>query len=129
MFQQRQAVGNTVSDLTGPRFEPQTFRSREERDTDRPPGRCPTRIELGIILYMIKAHFFLIYKPIYKINIDERFHCTATILTKKCVKMQIIFRSRSVVQNLVLTSSKFFCGISVYFTFVVIQFAELTVDY
>ena len=56
VLQQLQAVGNTVSDLTGPRFEPQTFRSREERDTDRPPGRCPTRIELGIIFYKIKAH-------------------------------------------------------------------------
>ena len=56
MLQQRQAVGNTASDLTGPRFEPQTFRSREERDTYRPPVRCPTRIELGIIFYKIKAH-------------------------------------------------------------------------
>ena len=39
MSQQWQAIGNTVSDLTDPRFEPQTYRSREERVTARPTGR------------------------------------------------------------------------------------------
>ena len=39
MLQRWRAVGNTVSDLTGPRFEPQTFDSRDERDTARPTGR------------------------------------------------------------------------------------------
>ena len=34
--QRWRAVGNTVSDLTGPRFEPQTSRSRDERVTVRP---------------------------------------------------------------------------------------------
>ena len=33
---QLRAVGNTVSDLTGPRFEPQTFHSRDEHDTTQP---------------------------------------------------------------------------------------------
>ena len=37
--QRWQAVGNTVSDLTGPRFEPQTSRSRDERVTARPTDR------------------------------------------------------------------------------------------
>ena len=32
------AVGNTASDLTGSKFEPQTSRSRDERVTARPPG-------------------------------------------------------------------------------------------
>ena len=32
-------IGNTVSDLTGPRFEPQTSRFRDERVTARPTGR------------------------------------------------------------------------------------------
>ena len=36
---QRCRVGNTVSDLTGPRFESQTSRSRDERGTARPTGR------------------------------------------------------------------------------------------
>ena len=36
MSQWWRAVGNTVSDLTGPRFEPQTSRSRDERVTARP---------------------------------------------------------------------------------------------
>ena len=36
MLQRWRAVGNTVSDLTGSRFEPQTSRSRDERVTARP---------------------------------------------------------------------------------------------
>ena len=39
MSQRWRAVGNTVFDLTGPRFEPQTSRSRDERVTVRPTGR------------------------------------------------------------------------------------------
>ena len=36
MLQRWQAVGNTVSDLTDPRFESQTSRSRDKRATARP---------------------------------------------------------------------------------------------
>ena len=36
MSQQWRPVGNSVSDLTGPRFEPQTSRSKNERITVRP---------------------------------------------------------------------------------------------
>ena len=36
MSQRWRAVGNTVSDLTGPRFGPQTSRSKDERVTARP---------------------------------------------------------------------------------------------
>ena len=36
MLQRRQAVGNTVYNLTCPRFEPYTSRSRDERATARP---------------------------------------------------------------------------------------------
>ena len=39
MLQRWRAVGNTVSDLTGPRSEPQTYRSKDERVTARSPGR------------------------------------------------------------------------------------------
>ena len=39
MPQRWRAVGNTVSDLTPPRFEPQTSRSKDERVTARPTGR------------------------------------------------------------------------------------------
>ena len=35
MLQRWRAVGNTVSDLTGPRFEPQTSRSKDKRVTVR----------------------------------------------------------------------------------------------
>ena len=37
--QRWRAIGNNVSDLTGPRFEPPTYRSIEERVTARPTGR------------------------------------------------------------------------------------------
>ena len=38
MSQRWRNVGNIVSDLTGPRVEPQTFHSRDERVTARPTG-------------------------------------------------------------------------------------------
>ena len=39
MSQWWRAVDNTVSDLTGPRLEPQTSRSTDERVTARPTGK------------------------------------------------------------------------------------------
>ena len=39
MSQRWRAVGNTVSDLTGPRFELQASRSRDERVTAQPIGQ------------------------------------------------------------------------------------------
>ena len=39
MPQQRRAVGTTVSELPGPRFELQTFRTRDECVIARPTGR------------------------------------------------------------------------------------------
>ena len=39
ILQRWRAVDNTVSNLTGPRFEPQTFLSRNERITARPIDR------------------------------------------------------------------------------------------
>ena len=53
MSQRWRAVGNTVSDLTGLRFEPQTSRSRDERVTARPTGRCPMN------LWLFWKHFCL----------------------------------------------------------------------
>ena len=38
MSQQWRSVGSTVSDLVGPRLEPQTSRSRDEYITARPTG-------------------------------------------------------------------------------------------
>ena len=42
MLQRWQAVGNTASNLTGPRFEPRTSHSRDERVSARPTGQFPT---------------------------------------------------------------------------------------
>ena len=42
MSERRRDVGNTASDSTGPRFEPRTSHSRDERVTARPTGRSIT---------------------------------------------------------------------------------------
>ena len=39
MLQRLRAVGNAVSDLTGPRFDHLTYRSTDERFSARPAGR------------------------------------------------------------------------------------------
>ena len=52
MSQRWRAVGNTVSDLTGLRFEPQTFRSRDERVTARPTGRYALNCQ-DLIIFVI----------------------------------------------------------------------------
>ena len=44
MLQRWRAVGNEVSNLAGPRFEPKTFCSRGERATVRPTGRLNKRL-------------------------------------------------------------------------------------
>ena len=46
--------GNTVSDLTGPRFKTQTFRSRDERVTARPTGRfgCANNLKNMLRVYL-----------------------------------------------------------------------------
>ena len=41
-------LSNTVSELTGPRFEPQTPRSRDERVTAQPTGLFITNV---IVVY------------------------------------------------------------------------------
>ena len=50
MLQRWRAVGNTVSNLVGPRFEPQTFHSRNERVTARPSGRY-TKFQWNTVQY------------------------------------------------------------------------------
>ena len=46
-----------MSDLTGPRFEPQTSRSRDERVTARPIGRCFPEFTLARITFYQKLIF------------------------------------------------------------------------
>ena len=53
MSQRWRAVGNTVSNLTGPRFEPQTSRSRDERVTAQPTGRYTVFFNFAVI----EVHF------------------------------------------------------------------------
>ena len=61
MSQRWRAVGNTVSDLTGPRFEPQTSRSRDERVTARPTGRLDERVTARPAIKNVMA-YCLYYK-------------------------------------------------------------------
>ena len=42
------AIGNTISDLTGPRFEPQTSSSRDKRIIARPTGRYLKKLQIKI---------------------------------------------------------------------------------
>ena len=69
MLQRWQAVGNTVSDLIGPRFDPLTSSSRDERVTARPTGRLSSNVVYKIyrsflrnqntIIVLVKKHQFL----------------------------------------------------------------------
>ena len=67
MLHQWQAVCNTVSDLTDPRFEPQTFRSRDEGITTQSteltinsmlPFRqyCDSRLTFGKLAYTLNVN-------------------------------------------------------------------------
>ena len=52
MSQRWRAVGNTVADLTSPRFEPQTSRSRDERVTAQPTTDSLNRGEICVIYHV-----------------------------------------------------------------------------
>ena len=43
ILQRKLGVGNTLSDLTGPRYEHQTFRSRDKHVVARPTGKLSSR--------------------------------------------------------------------------------------
>ena len=63
MLQRWQAVGNSVSDLTGLSFEPQTYRSRDERVTARPTGRYPFKL-----CFRYKTAKFNLEYPIFALD-------------------------------------------------------------
>ena len=46
MSQRWRSIGNTVFDLTGLRFEPQTSRPRDERVTSRPTRKCKAKSKI-----------------------------------------------------------------------------------
>ena len=52
MLKRWRAVGNIPSDLTGPRFEPQTSRSRHERVTARPTGWFENQLNCDLLTYL-----------------------------------------------------------------------------
>ena len=65
--QRRQAVSKTVSDLTGPRFEPWIFRSRDKRDIARPTGRYTAKIEAKIQRHLLQlSNGGVMHESIYK---------------------------------------------------------------
>ena len=88
MSQRGRAVGNTMFDLTGPRFEPQTSRSRDERATARPTGNRANQKQAIIVYYRAIS----INGNILKINQD--FHRQNKIGRKRqniSDKMQFAF--------------------------------------
>ena len=65
--QRRQAVSNTVSDLTGPRFKPQTSRPRDKRVAARPTGRYPAKIEKNIQRRLLQlSNGGVMHETVYK---------------------------------------------------------------
>ena len=79
MSQRWRAVGNTVSDLTGPRFEPQTSHlpravgNRDKRATARPTGRFwPGNLIIANVILAIKS--FQIALQAYKIKSKWRYN-------------------------------------------------------
>ena len=56
MSQQWRAVGNTVSDLTGSRFELQTCRSRDEHVTPRPTAMLLLNYFSTVLLIVFDLH-------------------------------------------------------------------------
>ena len=67
MLQRWRAVGYTVSDLTGPRFEPLTYRSRDERVTARPTGRfdISSTTTFTISQCLISLIFTTLYRTVW----------------------------------------------------------------
>ena len=57
MSQPWRAVGNTVSDLTCPRFEPQTSHSRDKHVIARPTNQTKFKLT-KITIEFIKTNFF-----------------------------------------------------------------------
>ena len=61
MLQRWRAVGNTVSDVTGPRFAPQTSSSKGERVTTRPTGRSANTLKIKLLHVLLNVTFSLEY--------------------------------------------------------------------
>ena len=57
MLQRWQVVGNSVSNLTGPSFEPQTYRSRGGRIVTQPTGRL-NFYDIAFLLVQFSEKFF-----------------------------------------------------------------------
>ena len=62
MLQRWRAVGNTVFDLTGLRFEPQTSRSRDERVTVQPTGRSKNEISYKSLCPLFNCFYFRYFR-------------------------------------------------------------------
>ena len=101
--QRWRAVGNTVSNLTSPRFEPQISRSRDERVTARSTGRYHLRLDnetikvcwqlKHVVAKVDKWHFskneiFIDFNLLTKTNFPEK-------------KIALIFDQFSVIHSLI----------------------------
>ena len=81
MSQRWLVVGNSVSDLTGPRFKPQTFRSRNERVTARPTGQSVSNVEICNRCQMLQSNKMRFYMQlILNIEIENEPALESTVL-------------------------------------------------
>ena len=75
--------GNTVSDLTDQRFEPQTFRSRNEHVTARPTGRLSFNCN-----QLRKQYFTLTFGTNAFSTVNQIFHYTCCITPNRVTSLR-----------------------------------------
>ena len=91
--QRRQAVGNTVSDLTGPRFEPQISCSRDKRVAARPTGRYTAKIKAKIQRRLLQlSNGGVMHESVYKKIRPTAVHSGPSFtVCQKCTKTKSLF--------------------------------------
>ena len=90
MLRRWRAVGNAVSDLTDPRFEPQTSRSRDECVAARPPGPQFLTIRIDVTRYVkARSHINFQIKTLQKYKISQsRGRSVFFLFQKKKIRQQ-----------------------------------------
>ena len=78
-LQRQRAVGNIKYDLTDPRFEPHTYRSKDERVTARPTGRI-----LRITVFIAVLFKSFIYRS------KDKLYCIV-LQTMQCIVIRYLF--------------------------------------
>ena len=120
--QRERAVGNTLSDLTGPRFEPHTSHSRDERVTARPTDRI---IIFEMFYYnkikpnkVLQFHNFGLVKKVHNFGSSQR---SSIFLIQMCQLWLIYFfeiHTKNPIAEVYLPDSRQWCTRAAVFLFV-----------